>query len=141
MLFFWSYSEGLPGDADPKTKPSVAVYVQKWHSTRSQSSDVQGADKDAKCAQVEMRGDTYPSDLRGHVASSPTTSSQNIYPLPDSLKQSSASIMETKGKELIVYNPFDVLMPDDESSDDIRVLSSVHPSSGPNSNSPDRGPL
>ncbi|KAL0402138.1 UNVERIFIED_CONTAM: hypothetical protein Slati_4243700 [Sesamum latifolium] len=92
-----------------KQRTPVAVYVQKCQSTGGEKSGGQDDEVAARCGQVEVSGDPCPSrqgDIAGgNVANFSATHRRNINSPPESSMPNSAHLT-SKGKEIIVYNPF-----------------------------------
>ncbi|KAL0289826.1 UNVERIFIED_CONTAM: hypothetical protein Sradi_7063600 [Sesamum radiatum] len=118
-----------------KQRAPVTVYVQKRQSMVGERPGEQGAEVAPILDQVALTGDTCPSrqddEVGGDVAKLPTTHNQNIPP-PAEETMASAISLQTKGKEIIVYNPFAVL----GSEETDLVPSNVLRNAGPKLSSP-----
>ncbi|KAL0284383.1 UNVERIFIED_CONTAM: hypothetical protein Sradi_7200100 [Sesamum radiatum] len=129
---------------ETKVKPMgspVAVYVQKQQGKSVDTSSRRKDDVEATCVQVER--DVVP-DLTvppgtngGNVADLTATSRRDISPPPG---PSSKSESKSKGKEIVIYNPFDILGAEksDIEEDQEQVFHTSH--SGPILRSPAEGP-
>ncbi|KAL0286350.1 UNVERIFIED_CONTAM: hypothetical protein Sradi_7151700 [Sesamum radiatum] len=116
----------------------VAIYVQKPQSTSFDSLHVSYEVEDA-CAQVEVDVDPCPRPFNGQsqvtVASAPATQCRNI---PSSSGPPSESSRSNKGKEIVMYNPFEVLGADTGDSEE--ESEQITQNTGPNKCSPTAAP-
>ncbi|KAL0283764.1 UNVERIFIED_CONTAM: hypothetical protein Sradi_7218200 [Sesamum radiatum] len=92
-----------------KQRAPITVYVQKRQSKVGERPGEQDDEVAPIVDQVALTGDTCPSrrvdEVGGDVAKLPTTHYQNITPSAEEAMAPAISL-HSKGKEIIVYNPF-----------------------------------
>ncbi|KAL0439816.1 UNVERIFIED_CONTAM: hypothetical protein Slati_2464600 [Sesamum latifolium] len=133
------FSLGHTATACPDTKVKkqaapVAIYVQKQQSTSVDSSKKRDDVADTH-AQVEADVDpclSRPTNgpVGVNVAIAPATHCRNI-PSPPGLALSKDTGRNNKGKEIIVYNPFEVLGADRGESEEEREQLNISQNTGP----------
>ncbi|KAL0294293.1 UNVERIFIED_CONTAM: hypothetical protein Sradi_6894400 [Sesamum radiatum] len=128
-------ANSCPETRTSKLRAPVAVYVQKRQSTGEGRSGEHDDEVANRSGQVEVTGDTCPTrqddKIGGDVGNVSTTQRENITSSPQISKTTAASL-KSKGKEIVVYNPFAALESDEADwvpSDDFRCA-------GPNVSSP-----
>ncbi|KAL0289796.1 UNVERIFIED_CONTAM: hypothetical protein Sradi_7064400 [Sesamum radiatum] len=143
LLFVGAYGECLSGDEGGEAASVGCCVCTKTSVNGGGRSGEQDDEVADRCGQVEVSGKTCPSRQvdkpGGDVANFSTTHRQNIKPSPG-VSVATGADLPSKGKEIIVYNPFAVLESDEfgeggEFGEDRFQMEESH-STGPMSNPP-----